>query len=208
MHLRLHCGVVPQIKRMEMEARSFSADRSRTLLVKVRPWSQTLPGRLSCVTAHECRSAVKPCNLLLSERLWCNHQRRHDWGAGLASAGLPEYGGEEHEQQSTHLRKRANIGCICCITSMHLSTLRRAGQVREYKADLAKLQESSKGAAASASGGAAARAELGLHDDYAQTSGAQRDRLLQTTEKLGRTGERITQGRQQLLETEVRLFLC
>ena len=28
-------GVVPQIKRMEMEARSFSADRSRTLLVKV-----------------------------------------------------------------------------------------------------------------------------------------------------------------------------
>ncbi len=75
--------------------------------------------------------------------------------------------------------------------------------MREYKADLAKLQESSKGAAASASGGAAARAELGLGDDNAQTSGGQRDRLLQTTEKLGRTGERITQGRQQLLETEV-----
>jgi hypothetical protein len=78
-----------------------------------------------------------------------------------------------------------------------------AAQVREYKADLAKLQESSKGAAASASGGAAARAELGLHDDYSQTSAGQRDRLLQTTEKLGRTGDRITQGRQQLLETEV-----
>ena len=80
------------------------------------------------------------------------------------------------------------------------------GQVREYKADLAKLQESGKGAAASASGGAAARAELGLHDDYAQSSGGQRDRLLHTTEKLGRTGERITQGRQQLLETEVGLL--
>lgn len=78
-----------------------------------------------------------------------------------------------------------------------------AMQVREYKADLAKLHESSRGAAASAPGGAAARAELGLHDDYTQTSAGQRERLLQTTDKLGRTGERITQGRQQLLETEV-----
>ena len=83
-----------------------------------------------------------------------------------------------------------------------------AMQVREYKADLAKLQESSKGAAATAPGGAASRAELGLHDDYSQTSAGQRERLLQTTDKLGRTGERITQGRQQLLETEVRVHAC
>ncbi|BDA48337.1 Vesicle transport through interaction with t-SNAREs homolog [Coccomyxa sp. Obi] len=75
-------------------------------------------------------------------------------------------------------------------------------KVREYKADLAKLRESAQAAAASEPGGAAARAELGLADDYSQTSAGQRERLLQTTEKLGRTGERITQGRQQLLETE------
>ena len=82
-------------------------------------------------------------------------------------------------------------------------------QVREYKADLATLQESSKAAAGAASGGASARAELGLSDDYRQTSAGQRDRLLQTTEKMSRTGERITQGRQQLLETEVSmLFSC
>ena len=75
--------------------------------------------------------------------------------------------------------------------------------MREYKADLAKLRESAQAAAASEPGGAAARAELGLADDYSQTSAGQRERLLQTTDKLGRTGERITQGRQQLLETEV-----
>lgn len=80
-------------------------------------------------------------------------------------------------------------------------------QVKEYKADLAKLQESSKAAAGSASGGASARAELGLSDDYSQTSAGQRERLLQTTDKMGRTGERITQGRQQLLETEVSTFM-
>ncbi len=82
-------------------------------------------------------------------------------------------------------------------------------QVREYKADLATLQESSKAAAVVASGGASARAELGLSDNYSQTSAGQRERLLQTTEKMSRTGERITQGRQQLLETEVSMpFPC
>lgn len=78
--------------------------------------------------------------------------------------------------------------------------------MREYKADLAKLRESAQAAAASEPGGVAARAELGLADDYSQTSAGQRERLLQTTEKMGRTGERITQGRQQLLETEVRAW--
>jgi hypothetical protein len=48
------------------------------------------------------------------------------------------------------------------------------------------------------------RAELGLGDDYYQTSAGQRDRLLSATDRLGKTGERIQQGRQQLLETEVR----
>lgn len=48
------------------------------------------------------------------------------------------------------------------------------------------------------------RAELGLSDDYYQTSAGQRDRLLSTTDRLGKTSERIQHGRQQLLETEVR----
>lgn len=80
-------------------------------------------------------------------------------------------------------------------------------QVREYKADLAKLQESSKGAVGSAAGGASARAELGLSDNYSTTSAGQRERLLQTTDKMSKTGERITQGRQQLLETEASVLV-
>jgi hypothetical protein len=39
---------------------------------------------------------------------------------------------------------------------------------------------------------------LGLGDDYYQTSAGQRDRLLTSTERLGKTSERIQQGRQQL----------
>ena len=78
--------------------------------------------------------------------------------------------------------------------------------MREYKADLAKLRESAHAAVGSAAGGDAARAELGLAGDYAQTSAGQRERLLQTTEKLNKTGDRITQGRQQLLQTEVQPF--
>jgi vesicle transport through interaction with t-SNAREs protein 1 len=47
------------------------------------------------------------------------------------------------------------------------------------------------------------RAELGLTDDYAQTSAGQRERLLSATERLNKTSDRIQQGRQQLVETEV-----
>jgi hypothetical protein len=47
------------------------------------------------------------------------------------------------------------------------------------------------------------RAELGLGDDYYQTTAGQRERLLTSTDRLDRTGGRIQQGRQQLLETEV-----
>ena len=77
-------------------------------------------------------------------------------------------------------------------------------QVREYKADVAKLREGAREAAAADSGGAAARAELGLGNDWATSNAGQRDRMLKTTDRLEKTGERITQGRQQLLETEVR----
>ncbi|GAB4817816.1 hypothetical protein N2152v2_004862 [Parachlorella kessleri] len=72
-------------------------------------------------------------------------------------------------------------------------------KVKEYKGDLAKLREDAKKAAAS---GADTRAELGLGDDYYQTSAGQRERLLQSTDRLEKTGSRIQQGRQQLLETE------
>lgn len=47
------------------------------------------------------------------------------------------------------------------------------------------------------------RAELGLTDDYYQTSAGQRERLLSATERLNKTSDRIQQGRQQLIETEV-----
>jgi hypothetical protein len=48
------------------------------------------------------------------------------------------------------------------------------------------------------------RTELGLGDDYYQTSAGQRERLLHATDRLDKTSGRIQQGRQQLLETEVR----
>ena len=53
------------------------------------------------------------------------------------------------------------------------------------------------------SGGQAARAELGLGDDFYESSSGQRERMLQSTDRLNKTGDRIRQGRQQLLETEV-----
>ena len=59
------------------------------------------------------------------------------------------------------------------------------------------------------SGGAAARAELGLGGDQSSSSAGQRERMLSATSKMQQTGDRITQGRQQLLETEVcHLLLC
>lgn len=73
-------------------------------------------------------------------------------------------------------------------------------KVKEYKADISKLKDDAKIAAAS---GADTRAELGLADDYYQTSAGQRERLLQSTDRLEKTSNRIQQGRQQLYETEV-----
>ena len=80
-------------------------------------------------------------------------------------------------------------------------------KVKEYRADLKKLKEDIKRAATGGPVGGAslARAELGLAEDYYQTSAGQRERLLSSTERLGKTSERIQQGRQQLLETEVRI---
>lgn len=60
---------------------------------------------------------------------------------------------------------------------------------------------------ACATGGAAARAELGLADNYYDTSAGQRERVLKTTEKLDKTGDRISQGRAQLAETEASVLL-
>lgn len=79
-------------------------------------------------------------------------------------------------------------------------------KVKEYRTDLKKLKEDVKRAATGGIPGGAtslARAELGLAEDYYQTSAGQRERLLTATERLGKTSERIQQGRQQLLETEV-----
>eukprot|EP00887_Chlorella_sp_A99_P005401 scaffold1.g5401.t1 len=91
-------------------------------------------------------------------------------------------------------------------------------KVKDYKADLAKLKaregllrcwdwpsiarDDARKAAAASGGAADARAELGLSDDYYQTSAGQRERLLTSTQRLEKTSDRIQQGRQQLLETE------
>ena len=141
--LATEAGVVcvPQIKRMDMEARSFSADRSRQLLGKVRDYKTDL-----AKLQEEVRSRILEHTL----------------------------------KQYTGLRS-------CAPSSAEHTQVRAA--------------------ATAASGGAAARAELGLGDDFYATSSGQRERMLQSTEKLARTGDRINQGRQQLLETEVRAAL-
>lgn len=77
-----------------------------------------------------------------------------------------------------------------------------ASKVKEYKADLASLREQFKQAAATAGASDAARAELGLGGDYYTTSAGQRDRTLQSTERLQKTTERLALGKQQLAETE------
>lgn len=74
-------------------------------------------------------------------------------------------------------------------------------KVKEYKADLSALKDELKKASSSASAGDAARAELGLGGDYSN-SAAQRDRMLVASERLNKTTERLTQGRQQLYEAE------
>lgn len=77
--------------------------------------------------------------------------------------------------------------------------------MRDYKADLEKLERDCRTAASASGGGDAARAELGLGGDYFSTSAGQRERMLQSTQKLDKTTDRIRQGTQQLLETEVRI---
>ncbi len=75
-------------------------------------------------------------------------------------------------------------------------------KVADYRADLGKLRAAAAAAVAVAAPDAG-RAELGLDADYLQAAAGQRERMLTATERLSRTGERIQQGRAQLLETEV-----
>lgn len=75
-------------------------------------------------------------------------------------------------------------------------------KVKEYKADLASLREQLKQAASGSSEGDAARAELGLGDNYYSTSAGQRERMLAATERLQKTSDRLHVGKQQLAETE------
>lgn len=62
--------------------------------------------------------------------------------------------------------------------------------------------------AGSATEDAAARAELGLGDNYYSTSAGQRERMLAATERLQKTSDRLQVGKQQLAETEVRQVPC
>ena len=96
-----------------------------------------------------------------------------------------------------------------------MSKLRRAGDSHHFQNSgdttthiLGLTVMQIKTASSSTSGGQAARQELGLGDDFYATSSGQRERMLQSTEKLNRTGDRIKQGRQQLLETEVSIHTC
>jgi len=107
----------------------------------------------------------------------------------------------------------------------------RLAKARQYKADAAALRAKAARAGAAGGGGggvgtdasagadAAARAELGLAGgggggggwggapggaNLAAPGGAHRDAVLSTTARLERTGDRLAQGRAQLLQTEVR----
>jgi len=77
-------------------------------------------------------------------------------------------------------------------------------KVKEYKGDLLSLKDQLKQIAASggAAGMDAARAELGLGDNYYSTSAGQRDRMLAASERLQKTSDRLNTGKQQLAETE------
>ncbi|CAG9465463.1 unnamed protein product [Pedinophyceae sp. YPF-701] len=75
-------------------------------------------------------------------------------------------------------------------------------KVQDFRSSLARLRADVRKASQGVAGGDAARAELGLADDYYSTAAGQRERLLQTTAVMNQTSDRIRQGRQQLLETE------
>jgi vesicle transport through interaction with t-SNAREs protein 1 len=82
-------------------------------------------------------------------------------------------------------------------------------RVKEHRSGLAKVKSDVRSAAAGASSGDAARAELGLDGSgsagaggFASSSATQRERLLNTTDRLNQTSDRIRQGRQTLLQTE------
>ena len=76
-------------------------------------------------------------------------------------------------------------------------------KLREYKADLSKLKSDAK-KSTSTNPDLSNRAELGLvGDSWSASSAAQRERLLQTTDRINRTGDNIKQSKQTLLETEV-----
>ncbi|KAG2500727.1 hypothetical protein HYH03_001491 [Edaphochlamys debaryana] len=75
-------------------------------------------------------------------------------------------------------------------------------KVKEYRADLASLKEQLLKARSSASEFDSARAELGLGNDYASSSQAQRDRMLSATAKLEQSNDRLQQGKKLLAETE------
>lgn len=74
-------------------------------------------------------------------------------------------------------------------------------QVRSYQEEVASLREALKRTSKSD-----ARSQLGLtRDTERDTSAAQRDRLLNSTAKLEKTGQRLTESRQMLAGMEVML---
>jgi hypothetical protein len=129
---------------------------------------------------------------------------RGAWGAAARAA----------ERDTAHTADEASAACLCwccrCSNTPPTHTHTRPpspqtprAQVKDYKADLASLKEQLRAAGAGASEGDAARAELGLGDNYYSTSAGQRERMLAATERLQKTSDRLQVGKQQLAETEV-----
>lgn len=127
-----------QIKRMDMEARSLSQDKSRQLLSKVG-------ADPAARAAARCQRAGTALGICCSRRVpRCRIRVTwHGWRA-----------------------------CDCLLSPNDCSHVAPVClQVKEYKADLASLKEQLKQAATGASESDAARAELGLGDNYYSTSG-------------------------------------
>jgi vesicle transport through interaction with t-SNAREs protein 1 len=90
------------------------------------------------------------------------------------------------------------------------ASLAMIGKVKDYKRDyqtllmdVRKVQQAQGGGG----GDMGNRAELGLMHAYQTEAQRERDRLLTATDRLEQTGERIREGRKQLLETEVCVFV-
>ena len=168
---------MPQIKRMEMEARSFSADRARSLLVKVKEYKADLAALRT-----EFKKVLQTLVALTRPAAAHVSLKRPLWESPSAETLIFVFA------LLLRTTRARNLQLAC-------SHSRLAPEITVTSIP----QVSASGPA-----GASARAELGLEDDFYSTSAGQREKALASTDRLNKTGDRIQHGRQQLLETEAR----